>query len=218
MGRLKWCFGAWHKHNAEKAPVKSCTAFGKVKCKCFLVTIQHWEPQTRTRHLWTQTQMSGCSVLAMEVAGRLPGEIRADGGDLPLQGIHDVALRIELQGRIELHVQHLQSWHLHLHRALRAGLGRVLQFLWPHTDLAGQGTRAVPAPCLHTGRLQRVIDWGKGSLLCAHRREAAVGTHAHVGWAAQVVFVWNAFGFYVVELKERCRGGRKERIKKLTKS
>lgn len=99
----------------------------------------------------TETQMSGCSVLAMEVAGRLPGEIRADGRDLPLQGIHDVALRIELQGRIELHMQHLQSWHLHLHRAFRAGLGRVLQLLRPHTNLAGQGTRAVPAPCLHTG-------------------------------------------------------------------
>lgn len=128
--------------------------------------------------MWT----SGCAALAAEAAGRLPGEIRADGGDLPLQGIQDVALRIELQGRIELHVQHLQSRHLHLHGAFGADLGRTLQLLWPHADLAGDAGGAVPALRLHAGRLQRVIDGGEGSLLCARRRWAAAGMGAHMGW------------------------------------
>lgn len=134
----------------------------------------------------TKMRMSGCAALAAEAAGRLPGEIGADGGDLPLQGIQDVALRIELQGRIELHVQHLQSWHLHLHGAFGADLGRVLQLLRPHADLAGG---AVPTLLLHAGRLQGVIDGGEGSLLRARRRWAAAGTGAHVGWAVRVVFV-----------------------------
>lgn len=43
VGRLKWCFGArhgaGHRHDAEKAPVVSCTALGKAKCnRWFLVT------------------------------------------------------------------------------------------------------------------------------------------------------------------------------------
>lgn len=54
----------------------------------------------------TKMQTSRCAELAAEAMGRLPGEIRANRRDLPLQGVHDVALRIELQGRIELHVQH----------------------------------------------------------------------------------------------------------------
>lgn len=107
-------------------------------------------------------QTSRCAELAAEAMGRLPGEIRANRRDLPLQGVHDVALRIELQGRIELHVQHFESRHLHFHRAVGAELGHVLQLLRPHWDLAGAGGGAVPAPQL--GALQRVIHRGLGSL------------------------------------------------------
>lgn len=127
----------------------------------------------------TETWMSRCAELAAEAVGRLPGEIRANRRDLPLQGVHDVALRIELQGRIELHVQHFESRHLHFHRAVGADLGRVLQLLGPHSDLAGAGGGAVPAPRL--GALQRVIHGADGSLHCTPRPWAAAGPRSHNG-------------------------------------
>lgn len=124
----------------------------------------------------TEMRMNGCTEPVTEAVGRLPGEIGANGRDLSLQGIHDVALRIELQGRIELHVQHFESWHLHFHGALGADLGCVLQLLRPHSDLAGDGGGAVP-PLRQLGglRLQGVIDGGDGSLHRACRRWAATG-------------------------------------------
>lgn len=132
----------------------------------------------------TEVQMNRCAELAAEAMGRLPGEIRANRRDLPLQGVHDVALRIELQGRIELHVQHFESRHLHFHRAVGADLGRVLQLLRPHSDLAGAGGGAVPAPQL--GALQRVVHGGHGSLHRTRWQWAAASPRVHTGrgrWA-----------------------------------
>lgn len=130
----------------------------------------------------TETRMNGCAEPAAEAVGRLPGEIRANGRDLPLQGIHDVALRIELQGRIELHVQHFESRHLHFHGAVGADLGRMLQLLGPHSNLAGDGGGAVP-PLQWLGalRLQRVIDGGEGSLHRPRWQWAATGPGGHTG-------------------------------------
>lgn len=130
----------------------------------------------------TEMQMNGCAEPAAEAVGRLPGEIGANRRDLPLQGIHDVALRIELQGRIELHVQHFESRHLHFHGAVGADLGRTLQLLGPNSDLAGDGGGAVP-PLRRLGglRLQRVIDGGEGSLHHACRQSAAMGPRIHMG-------------------------------------
>lgn len=128
----------------------------------------------------TKMQMNRCAELAAEAVGRLPGEIRANRRDLPLQGVHDVALRIELQGRIELHVQHFESRHLHFHRAVGADLGCTLQLLGPHSDLAGAGGGAVPTPQL--GALQRVIHRGHGSLHRTHLRWAAASPHPHGQW------------------------------------
>lgn len=124
-------------------------------------------------------QMKGCSEPTAKAVGRLPGEIRANRRDLPLQGIHDVALRIELQGRTELHMQHFESRHLHFHGALGADLSRALQLLGPHSDLAGDGGHAVPP--FRGLRLQRIIDGGDGSLHRAHWRWAAMGPRIHVG-------------------------------------
>lgn len=130
----------------------------------------------------TEMRMNGCAELAAEAVRRLPEAVGANGRDLPLQGIHDVALRIELQGRIELHMQHFESWHLHFHGAVGADLGCALQLLGPHSDLAGDGGGAVP-PLRQLGglRLQRVIDGGEGSLHRAHRRWAAMGPRVHTG-------------------------------------
>ncbi|KAI1236397.1 hypothetical protein IHE44_0001689 [Lamprotornis superbus] len=94
-------------------------------------------------------------------------------------GVHDVALRIELQGRIELHVQHFESRHLHFHRAVGADLGCMLQLLGPHSDLAGAGGGAVPTPQL--GALQRVIHRGHGRLHRTHRQWAAASPRIHTG-------------------------------------
>lgn len=162
-------------------------------------------------------QMNGCAELAAEAAGRLPGEIGANRRDLPLQGIHDVALRIELQGRIELHMQHFESWHFHFHGAVGADLGHVLQLLGPHPDLAGDGGGAVP-PLQWLGglRLQGFIDRGEGSLHCTRWRWAAMTPRVHTGQLELCLF-GASFGFYIVELREKCRGGRKERRKKLMK-
>lgn len=160
----------------------------------------------------TKMQTSRCAELAAEAMGRLPGEIRANRRDLPLQGVHDVALRIELQGRIELHMQHFESRHLHFHRAVGAELGHVLQLLRPHWDLAGAGGGAVPAPQL--GALQRVIHGGHGSLHRTHRRWAASpGSHMGSGTWACVRFVW----VYIAKSRGKRRGGRKERRKELMK-
>lgn len=156
-------------------------------------------------------QMNGC---ATEAAGRLPGEIGANRSDLPLQGIHDVALRIELQGRIELHVQHFESWHLHFHGAVGADLGHVLQLLGPHSNGAGDRGGAVPPPRQFGGLcLQRVIDGGERSLHRTCWRWAAVGPDVHTGsWSCVCLGVcWVLH----LELRQKCRGGRKERRKKL---
>lgn len=130
----------------------------------------------------TEMRMKGCAEPAADAAGRLPGEIGANGRDLPLEGVHDVALRIELQGGIELHVQHFESRHLHFHGAVGADLGRTLQLLGPHSNLAGDGGGAVPALQRLGGlRLQRVIDGGEGSPHRAGRRWAPLGPRVGVG-------------------------------------
>lgn len=154
--------------------------------------------------------MSRCTELAAEAVGRLPGEIRANRRDLPLQGVHDVALRIELQGRIELHVQHFESRHLHFHRAVGADLGCVLQLLRPHSDLAGAGGGAVPAPQL--GALQRVVHGGDGSLHRAHRRRAAASPRIHTGsgrWGCSR-FVWGLHCQIEGKMQRRKKGKKKE--------
>lgn len=151
-------------------------------------------------------QTSICAELAAEAMGRLPGEIRANRRDLPLQGVHDVALRIELQGRIELHVQHFKSRHLHFHRAVGAGLGRVLQLLRPHSDLAGAGGGAVPAPQL--GALQRVIHGATGACT-APTGDGRLPAHVST-WAVGGGLVKGLFGVYIAKLRGKCRGGRKK--------
>lgn len=139
--------------------------------------------------------MNRCTEPAAEAAGRLPGEIGAKRRDLPLQGIHDVALRIELQGRIELHMQHFESRHLHFHGAFGADLGRLLQLLRPHSDRAGDRGGAVPARWRLRGlRLQRVIDRGEGSLHGTRRRWAATGPHVPTG-SLSCVCLWVHLSF-----------------------
>lgn len=155
-------------------------------------------------------QTSICAELAAEAVGRLPGEIRANRRDLPLQRVHDVALRIELQGRIELHVQHFESRHLHFHRAVGADLGHVLQLLKPHSDLAGAGGGAVPAPQL--GALQRVIHGGDGSLHRTQRRWAAASPRVHTGsgrWAC-LGFVWGLHCQIEAKMQKKREGKKKE--------
>lgn len=158
----------------------------------------------------TEMWMSRCTELAAEAVGRLPGEIRANRRDLPLQGVHDVALRIELQGRIELHVQHFESRHLHFHRAVGADLGRVLQLLGPHSDLAGARGGAVPAPRL--GALQRVIHGGDGSLHCTPRPWAAAGPRGHTGSVRRgcLRLVWRLHCRIEGKMQRRKKGKKKE--------
>lgn len=137
--------------------------------------------------------------------GRLPGEIRANRRDLPLQGVHDVALRIELQGRIELHVQHFESRHLHFHGAVGADLGRVFQPLGPHSHLAGAGGGAVAAP-------NRVIHGGHGRLHRSRRGWAAAGPRVRTGREGRAClrFVWGLHCQIEGKMQRRKKGKKKE--------
>lgn len=154
-------------------------------------------------------QTSTCAELAAEAVGRLPGEIRANRRDLPLQGVHDVALQIEPQGRIELHVQHFESRHLHFHRAVGADLGHVLQLPRPHWELAGAGGGAVPAP--QPGALQRVIHGGHGSPHRARRWAAASPcSHTGSGSGAWLRFVWGLHCQIEGKMQRRKEGKKKE--------
>lgn len=158
----------------------------------------------------TKMQMSRCAELAAEAVGRLPGEIRANRRDLPLQGVHDVALRIELQGRIELHVQHFESRHLHFHRAVAADPGRVFQLPRPHSHLAGPGGGAVPAPRLRAP--QRVVHRGHGSLQRTPRPRAAAGPRVHTGRVRRAClgFVWGLHCQIEGKMQKRKKGKKKE--------
>lgn len=150
-------------------------------------------------------QTSICAELAAEAMGRLPGEIRANRRDLPLQGVHDVALRIELQGRIELHVQHL-SPGTSTSTGLLGQAWAVLQLLRPHSDLAGAGGGAVPAPQL--GALQRVIHGATGACT-APTGDGRLPAHVST-WAVGGGLVKGLFGVYIAKLRGKCRGGRKK--------
>lgn len=156
-------------------------------------------------------QMNGC---ATEAAGRLPGEIGANRSDLSLQGIHDVALRIELQGRIELHVQHFESWHLHFHGAVGADLGRMLQLLGPHSNLAGDRGGAVP-PLRQFGGLclQGVIDGGERSLHRTCWRWVAVGPDVHTSsWSCVCLGIRWVLHCGIEGKMQRRKNGKKEEI------